>query len=70
MRTDGRTNQNDKPLLIRDMLAAGFGVEDIKVKTGLHLDYVRFVVRGLRYSGELDRGYERMRGAMRRGVRA
>jgi uncharacterized protein YerC len=43
------------PILIRDMLKEGFGVEDIHVRTGLDLEHVRKVVRGLRHSGELAR---------------
>lgn len=64
--TDKRRNQNDMTLRIRDMLKAGYGVEDIAVQAGIHVEHVRFVVRGLRHSGELARGYEQMRGAMRR----
>ena len=38
---------------VRNLLAAGFGVEDIHVKTGFPLDCIRFYVRAMRASGEL-----------------
>ena len=45
--------------MVAQMLKAGFGVEDIHVKTGLHLDSIRFIVRGLRETGRLAQMFKR-----------
>ena len=45
----------DASMQVRNLIRAGFGVEDIHVKTGLHIDAIRFVVRQMRASGELAR---------------
>ena len=44
---------------IRNLLTAGYGVEDIHVKTGFTLDCIRFYVREMRASGELAEIYAR-----------
>ncbi len=42
---------------IRNMLSAGFGVEDISLRLKLHEDFVRFTIRRLRERGELAELY-------------
>lgn len=44
-----------KDMQVRNLIRAGFGVEDIAVKTGIHIEAIRFVVRQMRASGELAR---------------
>lgn len=44
---------------VRNYIRAGCGVEDINVKTGIHLDTIRFVVRQMRASGELAAMFNR-----------
>ncbi len=40
---------------ILDLLQDGFGVEDIGIKIKMEVEDVRFLVRGMRASGELAR---------------
>ena len=56
---DLRTYHADISMQVRNYIRAGFGVEDIHVKTGIHLDTIRFVVRQMRASGELVRLFKR-----------
>ena len=48
--------KSDAPISmqVRNYIRAGFGVEDIHVKTGIHLETIRFVVRKMRAGGELE----------------
>jgi len=45
----------DLEMATRNMIRAGFGVEDIAVKTGAHVESIRFIVRRMRAGGELAR---------------
>lgn len=47
------TEASDK-MAIRSLIRAGWGVEDINVKTGIHIDRVRFYVRQMRAEGVLS----------------
>lgn len=42
---------------VRNLLMAGYGVEDIALKLRANLEDVRFAVRMLRSEGELDKIY-------------
>ena len=43
--------------IVSNLLRAGFGVEDIHVKTGIHIGIVRFIVGRLRSKGVLAEIY-------------
>ena len=57
--TNGRTHQQEPHTMVAQMIKAGFGVEDIHVKTGLHLDSIRFILRSLRATGRLAQMFKR-----------